>query len=127
MKWYEEKPRRLEKEVSLIRKIYPYARISIVKGYLVVKLRVVGRKTRYLLRVVYPRDFPYEEPKAYIDQPQIEYAKHRWNDGSLCIEGDAEPPALSGKIVMDWAINWIRAFEHWLDTDNWPERIRGQR
>jgi len=127
MKWYEEKPNRLKAEAMAIKEIYPMAKIQEKKGRLVASLIVQGRKAKYLLRVVYPKDFPYEEPKAYIDKPKIEHAEHRWiDDKSLCIEGNVEPPNLSGKIIIDWSINWIKAFENWLDTGYWPNNMRGR-
>lgn len=126
MKWYEAKPKRLTLEITAIKQVYPSAKAIIEKGRLIVFLNVQGEKTVYLLKVVYPIDFPYDEPKAYVFKPRIKDAPHRWRDGSLCFEGDAEPPNLSGRIVLDWSVNWLKVFENWLDGKDWPDRIRGQ-
>ena len=126
MTWYEEKPKRLLTEIMLVKKYYPSARICRVKGSVAILLRVQGRKNEYSLRVEYPKDFPYSEPKAFIDQPRLKNIPHRWSDNSLCIEGDVNPPETSGKIIMDWSINWIRIFESWCDTGKWPKKIKGE-
>ena len=126
MKWYEAKIDRFLKERMIIKEFYPTAKMDIKNGHLIALLTVQARKDSYLLEIVYPTGFPYEEPKAYIRKPRIRNAKHRWKDGSLCVEGKAEPPILSGKIVIDWSINWIKAYEDWLDGIPWPDYVRGQ-
>ncbi|MGB3479911.1 MAG: hypothetical protein WBB67_12215 [bacterium] len=126
MKWYEAKPNRCIMETATIKQVYPAAQIDIERGYLIAFLMFQGRKGSYLLKVVYPSEFPYEEPKAFIKKPRIKDALHRWLDGSLCIKGNAEPPNLSGKIIIDWSINWIKTYENWLDGIRWPDYIRGQ-
>lgn len=125
IEWYKKRSGRLKRELALLARVYPAVEIAFDKGLLFLKLRVRGRKVLYLLRVVYPEDFPYEGPRAYVDEPIIEESPHRWRDGSLCFLGDVEPPNLSGKIVLDWSIAWLRIFENWLDTGSWPETVRG--
>jgi len=127
MKWHKENPDRLKSEVALIRGFYPQTRIIIKKGRLTAYLWVHGMKARYQLKIIYPDEFPYDEPLAYVIEPKINDAPHTWwCDGHLSIHGDAEPPCVSGKIIMDWAVIWIRVYENWLDTGKWPETIRGQ-
>jgi hypothetical protein len=126
MKWYESKTNRFLKERLTMKRFYPAAEMDIKNGYLIASLIIQARKGSYLLEVVYPSEFPYEEPKAFVKKPRIKNALHRWpDDGSLCVEGDAEPPNLSGKIIVDWSINWIKAYENWLDGIRWPDYVRG--
>jgi hypothetical protein len=124
MRWYEKRPERYEAEQMLIKKYYPKARIFERKGRIIVFLKIRGRKTNYLIETIYPKDFPYEQPKAFVTKPQIEDALHRWGDGSLSLHGVIkEPPRLSGKIILDWSKKWVFAYENWVDTGVWPERM----
>lgn len=127
MKWYEEKPKRLKAELVLIRQIYPEAWAIKEKGRLVICYYILGRKAKYFVKVVYPDDFPFEEPRAYVVEPKITHAQHRWlEDNSLCVEGNVEPPNVSGKIIIDWSIGWLRVYENWLDGVAWPDHLRGR-
>jgi hypothetical protein len=120
-KWYERKPERYKLEGMLISTHYPKARMSIERGLLVIGFRVQGRKAFYSVKVVYPGDFPYSEPRAYIIEPVLKGdVPHRWPDGHLSVHDRSEDvPAISGKIVIDGAIQWIKCFEDWLITHKW--------
>jgi len=123
MKWYERRPERCRKELMLIKQTYSKARIFLRKGKIAVFLKIRGRKMVYLIKVIYTDSFPCEQPKAFIVEPNIKQAPHRWGDGHLSIHGSKEPPEISGKIILDWSIKWIEAYENWLDTGKWSERM----
>lgn len=124
MKWYKQRQERRKAEIVAIKTIYPKARILIHKGHFVVFLKVPGRRAHYLVKVIYPNDFPYKQPKAYVVEPRIKDAPHRWSDGSLCFHEDYEGPRTSGKIILDLSRKWIEAYERWVDTGRWPKRVR---
>ncbi len=121
MHWFEEKPQRYIVETEFIKQNFPRARIFREKNRIVVFHTIIGRKTMYLVRMEYPEDFPYEQPGAFIVEPKINKAKHRWNDGALCLHSNRDGSSISGKIVLDRAKQWIMAYEEWLDTGVWPE------
>lgn len=124
MKWYKQRPQRCKAEMMAIKRIYPKARILEYKGHLLIFLKVPSRKTRYLIKVVYPGDFPYGQPRAYVIEPKIKDAPHRWPDGRLSVHEDHEGPHTSGKIILDLTKKWIEAYEKWLDTGRWTKKIR---
>jgi hypothetical protein len=125
MKWYERKPERYNAEVKLIMRNHRKARLFIDKGRLVVFLKIRGRKADYIAKIIYPEEFPYEQPEAYIVEPRIKEAPHRWSDGHLSIHGIKDGPDISGKIILDWTKLWVLAFENWLDTGRWPKKNSG--
>jgi hypothetical protein len=123
MAWYKERKERYIAETSLIRRLYPSARIGFERGRLVVLLKIRGRKATYYIKIEYPDSFPYALPKALILEPKIKKNPHQYNDKSLCFYPDNEGPQISGKIMLDWTIKWIIAYENWLDGNEWPDRI----
>jgi len=106
-KWFERRRDRLNKEIEVVKRNYPNAKIIMERGYLVIFCKIHERKIAYLVRVVYPKHFPFEEPKAWIVKPLMKNAQHQWKDGSLCIHGIEEVPRVSGKTVLDLARQWI--------------------
>jgi hypothetical protein len=123
MKWFERNNDRFQGEKLALKRFYPKARLYIKRGRVVIFLKVCGRKRSYIVQVIYPNDFPYEQPKSYIIKPKIKKAPHRFRDGSLSIHGKYEGPRISGKIILDWSVRWIQAYENWLDSDEWPDSI----
>ena len=121
MHWFEEKPQRYLAETELIKRCFPQARIFREKNRIVVFHMIIGMKTRYLVRMEYPEDFPYEQPRAFIVEPKINKAEHRWMDGALCLHGNSDDSRITGKIVLDRTKQWIMAYEEWVDSGNWPE------
>jgi len=122
MAWYKERPERYNAEITLIRRIYPRARLVFEKSRLVALLKVHGNNSTYILKLVYPGEFPYSRPRAYITEPKIKGPPHFFEDGALCIYPDQEGPQTSGKIILDLAIKWIKAYEYWLKGNDWPEK-----
>jgi len=124
MTWYEHDRTRYEAEKIAVRKYYPRVRIFMKRKQLILLLKVQGRKRSYMIQVVYPNDFPFDRPKAYCVKPNIRNAPHLYKDGRLSIHGDYESSRTSGKNVLDWAKKWLEAYENWLDTGKWSERIK---
>lgn len=121
MKWFKKIPQRLEVEVELIRKYYPGARVFLERSKLTVFFKFRKRNGYYLAKLVYPDDFPWQQPKVWIIDPTIKKSPHQWRDKSLCIHGENDDSQISGKIVLDRAGQWIKAYETWHDTGRWPE------
>lgn len=124
MQWFRKKPDRLEEEILTLKKYHPHARACIKKGQLTIFLKVVGKKSKYLAKITYPKDFPYDQPVAYILEPKIvgPYEEtHRYSNGSLCLAKPSQVGIwVSGKIICDWVKRWVRSYEIWLETDEFP-------
>ena len=120
MKWYKKNPERLEVEIRLIKTHHQGARIFQERGRIAVFSKFHGRKSHYLAKLIYPDDFPWEQPKVWIIEPRIRKAPHRWRDRSICLHGEQDGPRISGRIVLDRTNQWIKAYEEWCDTSKWP-------
>lgn len=125
MKWYKRNPARFECELALLKRHYPKTRFFNQKGKLTIYLKIPGKKDNYLAKVIYPDDFPYEQPKAYIVEPKIDnlYEKiHMFRDGSLCLARPEQMgPQTSGKVICDWVRKWLESYEMWLSTGKFPK------
>jgi len=115
MEWFQENEPRFLLEVRLLKRHYPGARVITHKGVLMVFNKFTARQGEYTIKVVYPRNFPGSAPAAYIVKPRIEHTPHSFSNGRLCLHSSAEVgPQTSGKVICDWSIEWIRAYESWL-------------
>jgi len=124
MAWYEENPNRFELEMRLIARNYPQARVFIGKRGITVYLEITGKKSRYLAEIIYPADFPFNQPKAFIRHPKLPskyHDIHRFNNGSLCLaKPNQTGPQTSGKVICDWTHDWVKSYEAWQDTRVFP-------
>jgi hypothetical protein len=131
MEWYDVDPRRFECEVMLLKKHYPKTRIFIQRGQLTLYHKVKAKKTKYLAKIIYPYDFPYGPPEAYIIEPKLPniYEEiHRFADGNLCLAPpDQVGPQTSGLVICDWTVDWVAGYEIWLKTGVFPATIRRRR
>lgn len=130
MKWFEENKERFQIELTLLRRNYPNARIVIDNGEVIIFKKVLGKFQNYLIKITYPESFPYSSPSAYPVTPKIHGAPHQYSDGKLCLHNSSEVGCqTSGKIVCDWVVRWIKAYEVWLASGkrNFPEKnVEGQ-
>jgi hypothetical protein len=122
MAWYTERPLRYKKELEVLGMYYPNTKINWENGLLVAFHEFFTPRNRYLVKIIYPENFPFKRPKAYVVIPYIKDAPHRYPDGALSIHFDNEGSQISGKNIFDGAKKWIEAYEGWLRTGSWPER-----
>lgn len=115
MEWYERNKERFLLEVKLLKKYHPGARPVISNRTLYIFKKIIGKKSRYLIQIEYPKDFPYSPPRAHPIKPIIKGPHHQYIDGELCLyPPDEVGPQTSGKIICDWVELWIKAYEVWI-------------
>lgn len=127
MEWFQKDEARFFVEMRLLEKHHPDARVIIHKGVVMVFKKFRGGRGTYLVRIVYPRNFPKRVSDAYVVKPELKYAMHRYSDGRLCLHATEEVgPQTSGKVICDWSVEWLKAYEKWLDSDMecWPPMRR---
>ena len=124
MAWFKENSHRFELEMRLMARNYPHARVFIKKGNIVIFLEVASKRCKYLAEIIYPADFPFSQPKAYIRSPKlppIYHEIHRFDDGSLCLARPEQVgPQTSGKMICDWTHDWVKTYEVWKVTKVFP-------
>lgn len=80
----------------------------------------------YLIAVVYPKDYPFGEIKAYVLEPYLPTTEHRFKDGHLCLYdhdgkgGGFESEKSTAVTVIAWTAAWLHAYEIWQKTGKWP-------
>ena len=80
----------------------------------------------YTVAVVYPKDYPFGEIRAYILEPYIPITEHRFKDGHLCLydhEGSGqgfEEGKTTAVTITAWTAAWLHAYEIWRNTGRWP-------
>ncbi len=120
--WYKRLPERLRLETKLVKKVYPSARFVQNKGLLEIYVNIRGRRRTYTAQVVYPHDFPYRPPVAYIVRPKLLHEPHMYRGGALCLyDAPDVGPQTSGKVVIDWVCGWIRSYEEFRRSGHWPD------
>ncbi|MBM4032147.1 MAG: hypothetical protein FJ291_10220 [Planctomycetes bacterium] len=121
MAWFERDQVRLLREARLLKRHHPQARLVIQDGELVAYKKVQGVYGEYLIKVVYPHDFPGAPPAAFVVRPRLGHTPHQYQGGRLCLHSPEEVgPQTSGKVICDWAVRWIAAYERWKQTGHWP-------
>lgn len=84
-------------------------------------------KKNYRLLFIYPDNYPYEPPRAYILEPAVKSDVHQFKDGELCLfHKDAigagktwDPYVNTIVLAISWSILWINAWEYYKDTGIW--------
>jgi len=124
MAWFEINQNRFKYEISLLKKRFPNARRGIQDGRFTIYLKIIGRSQIFIARIIYPDNFPYQPPKAYIINPKLVNLYepiHRFCDGSLCLAKSEEINLeTSGKDICDWVKDWVIGYEIWLKTGKFP-------
>ncbi len=96
-------------------------------------------KNMYLLRVVYPNDYPYSKPEVYVrDEDVVKFCMgkgshdfhHYENDPihgmRLCVMGATDnvnkgwTPKQSGVTLLEYGIMWIHGYEFKKVNGYWP-------
>lgn len=121
--WFErDGGGRLAVEMDLLRRHYPQAVAVLKDGLMRVRMNVQGRKATYCLELVFPRRFPNEVPQVFMRSPKLPGSTpHYFSDDSLCLYHWPEVGMqTSAKILLDWSVMYVKAFELWQDTRRWP-------
>jgi hypothetical protein len=83
---------------------------------------------RYLVRVIYPTDFPDEAPVVLIPEPEFPSGVPHLLDGNRpCLyrpmqgaRNGYDPARTTAATLVAWTALWINAYETWRATDVWP-------
>lgn len=122
MPWFQRDKERYRLEVKLLKKHFPNARVVIYRGRLVIFHKVRGKFNQYLVRIIYPKNFPHSQSwQVKVVKPEISGAPHQFKNGSLCLFAPNQVSSqTSGKIIADWSKRWVKAYEKWRDAGKWP-------
>lgn len=124
MEWYERDKERFLLEIKLLKRHYPNAKTGIKSNSFLVYKKFLGKFNDYLIKMIYPYNFPYSPPRAYVINPRIEKSPHQFTNAEPCLYDTNEVgPQTTGKVICDWAARWIKAYEVWLASGkvNFPE------
>lgn len=122
MKWWESNPERFAIEKRLLTQFHPDVKLVIQDGRMRVLKNIVTGKDNYLLEAKFDDHHPYSPMSVYIRKPRLENSPpHSFSDGGLCLHGYNEVgPETTAKIFIDWACQWVKIYEKWLDGESWP-------
>lgn len=125
MEWFKKDKARYLIETKNLKRHYPapQTRMVINNGKVLIFHKVKGRFNQYTIRVVYPRNFPYSKKwQVAVVKPKFRGAPHQFESGGLCLFKEGEVgPQTSGKQIVDWAREWVKAYEIWKDTGKFPK------
>ncbi len=126
MKWYQRDPGRYAIEKRLLAKFHRGAKIKIEGGKMSVFKKVVGRKDTYLVETIFSSQHPYSPMQVHVRQPCLKRSSpHKFFGSHICIHGTNDVgPETTAKVYLDWAVQWIKTYENWLDGKPWPETNR---
>ena len=124
MKWYTNNPVRFEMEKHLLGRHHPGVKIIIKDGRTQVLKQLKTHQDTYLIEGEFPNNFPYSPMKVYIRNPVLKGSPpHQYNGDLLCLHGPNDVgPETTAKVYLDWAIQWIRTYERWLNGEVWPPK-----
>lgn len=85
--WYNSNPARLVEEENAMQSRFPNFQLHQLPAGLAWAgwLKPKSSATSYKVSLVYPDDFPYSPPKAFVIEPEVDSPKHQFRDGSLCL------------------------------------------
>jgi hypothetical protein len=110
MQWYQKNKTRFLLEKKLIRRHYPTARIFTDNKKIVILMKI-SLKRLYLIEMIYPKNFPYSQPKVFVKKPSV-FTSDQYKDGSLCLfDPNQAGPQISGKMLLDWTIKFLKDYE----------------
>lgn len=127
MEWYQTNRNRFEIERQFIGKHHPGSKIIIKNGQASVLKAFKTRKDCYLVEAIFSKRHPYSAMRVFIREPALKGSPpHKFSSGELCLHGaDDVGPETTAKVYLDWADQWIKAYERWLDGEDWPDTNRG--
>ena len=84
--WHERMPARLKQETVAMQDRFPDFKLVRGSGSTLgwVGCLKSNRGNRYKVQLVYSDNFPHEEPRAFIEEPNL-VSQHMWEDGHLCL------------------------------------------
>lgn len=84
-------------------------------------------QNKYFIEGIFSDHHPYSAMRVYVREPHLKGSPpHKFPGNELCLhDDDGVGPETTAKIYMDWACQWIRIYEKWLDGKRWPKTNRG--
>jgi hypothetical protein len=83
--------------------------------------------TEYGVAVVYPKNYPHGQIKAFVTELMEVSTKHKYTDGHLCLYsndhgggGEGIGAETTASTVIGWAAAWLNAYEIDKRTGRWP-------
>ena len=126
MRWYELNPGRFEIERRLLARFHPGAKLIIKKRRMRVVLEVITDIDIYLVEGVFADDHPYSSMRVYVTEPRLRGSPpHMFGDGELCLHDGSVGPETTAKVYLDWAKQWLLAYERWREGERWPRAYQG--
>ena len=121
MSWFQSDPRRFEKEVQLMMQGSQACLRQSGDHVFWVEDLIAKTGQPYRLIIDYPDRFPYEMPRAYVANPAVDGAPHRFADGSLCMFDNpgACNPKITALVIRNRAVLWFLAYEVWRVSGVW--------
>lgn len=125
--WYEKWPKRLELENFLMEKYFPKLQLKkLDDGRLVWEGELYSNNgISYRVSIVYPPEYPQQSPRAYPISDYSDGTKSPFQimkDGSMCLSYPKfDSATITAVHVASSASLWIRAFEVFINTGNFPE------
>jgi prevent-host-death family protein len=80
--------------------------------------------SRMEVKIVLPHGYPNSCPRVYATGVTTD-APHRWRDGALCLYGVMSawnPGQHTVLFTLGLAKQWLRRYEEWGKTGQWPKR-----
>lgn len=129
MRWYELDPDRFEVEMALLAQHHPGTKIIKENSRIRAEKWYRTRQSNYLIKAVFSDRHPYEPMEVSIEKPRIKgRPPHYFSNGLLCLHHFSEGRAqTTAKVYLDWTVQWIKCYEKWLNTREWPETNKGIR
>ena len=122
MSWYERDPLRCALEMELLGRHHPGVQVVKQGGLLKIRMVVAGQFHQYHVEAVYPQRFPTEPVLAFVRSPPVHGAPHVFSNDQLCMYHDGEyGPQTTGKVYLDWVLEWIDRYEKLLRTHRWED------
>lgn len=146
--WVRKKPEkyaeRLKYEAAQLALLFPHVGFFRDEGTLIIEGPIItSNKNQYLLRVVYPEEYPYKKPEGYVlDKDVMAFCSLPQNRGHnyhnygidskhglhLCLLGNGDSVNKgwtlnqTGITILEYAILWVHAYEYKRATGKWPLR-----
>ena len=87
----------------------------------------LGPEAPHEIVVVLPHGYPNTCPRLYATALK-EGVPHRWSDGALCVFGVMStwnPGKHSVTFALGLARSWLKNYEAWSNTGQWPQAAEG--
>jgi hypothetical protein len=118
--WYKRHWARLKAESIIIAARFPQFVLKKTKsGQLFWEgILITNFKTRYLVNIMYPVNYPYEKPVFRIIKPKIKNASpHLFANGTLCVYPDRfDHKRCTAPAGVPLVASWLAMYEIWLRT-----------